>query len=283
MHNFDETSSPCRGHTTIVVFNNIASLQQFFLHGMRDCAWYPNCNQTRYCSCRPLPIAAKRPLDLHMHNVHRFFHHRPRLTISSLIGIGTALSIPFQMSWITRTLLAWNIAAWSYLIMMGWLMMRADHARVRTIAQQEDRSGVAVLSIMSVASMASIAAIILELATTHAISTELKLMHYGLTAATVIGSWCLIGTLYTFHYARLFYTAPHDQRPLKFPDDEVNPNYWDFLYFSFTIAVAVQTSDIAVMSRSMRKTVLAQSVLSFIFNVAIVGLSINIAASVVGS
>jgi len=35
------------------------------------------------------------------------------------------------------------------------------------------------------------------------------------------------------------------------------------------------------MTRPMRKIVLAQSVLSFVFNVAIVGLSINIAASLV--
>lgn len=218
-----------------------------------------------------------------MYNVHRFFHHRPRLTVSSLIGIGAAMAIPFPLSWITRMLVGWNIAVWCYLLMMGWLMARADHARVRKIAQQEDRSGVVVLSIMSVASMISIVAIIFELASISGFPTRTKLTHYGLTAATVVGSWCLIGILYTFHYARLFYTAPHEQRPLKFPDDEVNPNYWDFLYFSFTIAVAVQTSDIAVMSRSMRKTVLAQSLLSFIFNVAIVGLSINIAASIVGS
>jgi len=55
------------------------------------------------------------------------------------------------------------------------------------------------------------------------------------------------------------------------------------LYFSYTIAVAAQTSDVSVMSRSMRKIVLAQSILSFFFNLAILGLSINIAASLVGN
>ncbi|HEY8102495.1 MAG TPA: DUF1345 domain-containing protein [Burkholderiaceae bacterium] len=218
-----------------------------------------------------------------MHIIHRFFHHRPRLTVSALIGIGVALSLPSPLSWVTRALVAWNFSVWSYLMLMGWLMTRATHARVCKIAQQEDRSGVAVLSIMSIASIASIAAIILELASVKELSISLKLTHYGLTAATVFGSWLLVGTLYTFHYARMFYTAPPGQRPLAFPEKEENPNYWDFLYFSFTIAVAAQTSDIAVMSRSMRKTVLAQSILSFIFNVAIVGMSINIAASLIGS
>lgn len=205
------------------------------------------------------------------------------MTISTVIGVGVALSLPSQLSWITRALVAWNVAVWSYLILMGWLMTRATHSRVCKIAQQEDKSGVAVLSIMSIASVVSIAAIIFELATAKNTTASIKLMHYGMTAATVFGSWFLVGTLYTFHYARVFYTSQEDRRPLKFPDDEVNPDYWDFLYFSFTIAVAVQTSDIAVLSRSMRKAVLAQSVLSFLFNVAIVGLSINIAAGLVGS
>ncbi|MBS0309160.1 MAG: DUF1345 domain-containing protein, partial [Proteobacteria bacterium] len=74
------------------------------------------------------------------------------------------------------------------------------------------------------------------------------------------------------------YRAPATARPLRFPDDEQTPDYWDFLYFSFTIAVAAQTSDVTVNTRSMRKAVLAQSVLSFLFNAAILGMSVNIAA-----
>jgi len=45
--------------------------------------------------------------------------------------------------------------------------------------------------------------------------------------------------------------------------------------------VAVQTSDVTVRSRRMRKVVLGQSVLCFFYNLAILGLSINIAASLI--
>jgi uncharacterized membrane protein len=98
-----------------------------------------------------------------------------------------------------------------------------------------------------------------------------------------LSSWLLLAVIYTFHYARLYYRSPSDKRSLRFPDDEQNPDYWDFLYFSLTIAVAAQTSDISVMSRTMRKAVMAQSVISFVFNAAIIGMSINIAAGMVGS
>jgi uncharacterized membrane protein len=166
---------------------------------------------------------------------------------------------------------------------MGWLMMRASHARVRMIAEQEDKSAIVILSMMSVAAIVSLAAIILELSTVKELTFSSRMAHYAFTGATVFGTWCLVATLFTFHYARIFYRSPIEQRALHFPDNEENPDYWDFLYFSFTIAVAAQTSDVSVMTRSMRKTVLAQSILSFLFNAAIIGLSINIAASLVGS
>ena len=79
----------------------------------------------------------------------------------------------------------------------------------------------------------------------------------------------------------MFYLPPEDPRPLQFPDDPPEPDYWDFAYFAFTIAVACQTADVSLRSHSMRKTVLAQSVLSFLFNASILGLSVNVAASLV--
>ncbi|MFI4939543.1 MAG: DUF1345 domain-containing protein [Burkholderiales bacterium] len=216
------------------------------------------------------------------HSFHRLIRHRPRLIIATAVGFGVALSLPSAWPLLTRILAGWNFSAWSYLILMGWLMLRASHARVRKIAEQEDESAAVVLAVLSIAAILSLAAITVELATTKDLSAGLRLGRYAFTAATVFGSWCLLGTVFTFHYANMFYCAAPDAIPLRFPDNEANPNYWDFLYFSFTIAVAAQTSDVSVQTRAMRKVVLAQSILSFLFNVAILGLSINIAAGMVG-
>ena len=49
-----------------------------------------------------------------------------------------------------------------------------------------------------------------------------------------------------------------------------------------TISVAVQTSDVSVRTTAMRAVVIGQSVLCFFFNLAILGLSINIPASLAG-
>lgn len=218
-----------------------------------------------------------------MYSPHKFIRSRPRLTIAIVTGISVGLALPWQWNLVTRVLVGWNVTVWFYLCLMAWLMMRASHVRVRNIAEQEDKGAIAILAIMSVAAMVSIAAIILELSTIKGLPLSYRLAHYAFTGSTVFGSWCLVAALFTFHYARIYYRSPIERRALSFPDNEENLDYWDFLYFSFTIAVAAQTSDVTVMSHSMRKTVLAQSILSFLFNVAILGLSINIAASFVGS
>jgi uncharacterized membrane protein len=216
------------------------------------------------------------------HAFRRLIHNRPRLIVATIAGIGVGLVLPERWQLLTRTLAAWDFAVWSYLLLMAWLMLRASHARVRTIAEREDESAAMVLALLSIGAVLSLAAIVVELATVKQLPADLRLGHYAFTAATIFGSWCLLGTVFTFHYAKMYYQAARSCRPLHFPDNEENPDYWDFLYFSFTIAVAAQTSDVSVHTRTMRKVVLAQSVLSFLFNVAILGLSINIAAGLVG-
>jgi len=217
-----------------------------------------------------------------MNPIHQTVRARPRLFLAILAGAGSGFVLPSQWDMVTRVLTGWNVTVWIYLALVGWLMVRSNHVRVRSIAEREDRGAGVILAVMSVAAVISLAAIVLELSTTRNLPAGDRLAHSAFTGATVFGSWCLVATLFTFHYARSYYRSPVERRALRFPDGEANPDYWDFLYFSYTIAVAGQTSDVAVMCRSLRKIVLAQSVLSFFFNVAILGFSINIAASLVG-
>lgn len=211
------------------------------------------------------------------------FHSRSRLSISVILGLLAFLLLPAQWDGITRALLCWNVAAWCYLLLIAWLMFKDHKASVRQLARQEDASALAVLLIMSLSAALSLIAIVFELSGMKGLPQDLRFFKYVLTVATVFGSWCLLATIFTFHYALLFYKSAKDKRPLRFPDDEACPDYWDFLYFSFTISLAVQTSDVTIMSRQMRKTVLGHAVLSFFFNLAILGFSINIAASLVGN
>jgi uncharacterized membrane protein len=213
--------------------------------------------------------------------LHRLAHSRPRLMVALAIGLLIGMLLPKVWEPLMRALTAWNVAVWFYLCVMAWMMARASHARVRTICEQQDNSAAVVLTVMSVAAVFSLSSIVFVLAGVKELPFHERLLRYGFTALTVGGSWLLVAVMFTFHYAHMFYRAPVDQRPLNFPENETQPNYWDFLYFSLTIAIAAQTSDVTVMNRPMRKVVTAQSILSFLFNVAIIGLSINIAAGLI--
>ncbi|WP_085633711.1 DUF1345 domain-containing protein [Pseudomonas sp. R16(2017)] len=205
----------------------------------------------------------------------------PRLSAAALFGIAVGLLTP-NASLVSKVLIGWNAGVWTYLALMLWLTARAKAPDVKRIAEMEDENAGLVLLMVSIAALASLATITFELVGSKDLETTRKLLHYGFTALTVIGSWLLIGVIFSVHYARLYYTW-HGQEPaLRFAEGLTTPNYWDFLYFSFTIGVAVQTSDVGVATRELRKIVLAQSLIGFVFNTAILGFSINIAAGLFG-
>lgn len=200
----------------------------------------------------------------------------PRLSSSAALGIAAGLLAPADP--VMRVIIGWNCGVWCYLLLMTWLATHADAQKVQQTAQQEDENAGLVLVTVCIAAIASLAAIGFLLAGGKQLSTGVRGLHYALTALTVIGSWLMTGIIFALHYARLFYLTKAQEAPLRFADGETDPDYWDFLYFSFTISVAVQTSDVGVATRALRRVVLGHSLIGFLFNTAILGFSINIAA-----
>lgn len=207
---------------------------------------------------------------------------RPRVLFAVAAGILAYVLLPARLRPIPCTLIGWNCGAWVYLLLAWWRMGTATSDDVRALAEKEDESATAVLSVVSLAAIASLIAIVVELTAARSLGVRGALVNYGLTAATMLSAWMIIPTIFALHYARCYYANPAVPS-LKFPQDDFDPDYWDFLYFSVTIAVAFQTSDVALRSTSIRRAVLAQSVMSFFFNMAVLGLSVNIAAGLVGS
>lgn len=212
---------------------------------------------------------------------HRLTRTHPRLSIATLAGLIGGWLIPADD--LTQHLLAgWNLGVWLYLLLVAWLTCTATSAKVRKVAQVEDENAGLVLFTVCIAAIASLAAVVLQLGASRDLQGAALAMHYLYTALTVAGSWLMIGCIFSLHYARLFYTHTGTEPPLRFAEGERNPDYWDFHYFSFTLSVAVQTSDVGVASRALRRVVLAHSLVGFVFNTAIIGITINIAAGLLG-
>ncbi|SEN53567.1 Uncharacterized membrane protein [Duganella sp. CF517] len=208
-------------------------------------------------------------------------HSRPHLTLAIVLGAVVLPFLPGHWRWLSRVLTAWDVTVWTYLATMGWMMLRADQHDIKRAACRQDEKGPVILATLSIAVMISLAAIVSQLTTLKDAPHADLAMHYGFVVLTLTGSWFMVGVMFCSHYAHLYYTHTGGEPALGFPDRHLKPNYWDFLYFSFTISVAVQTSDVTVRCRRLRKVVLGQSVLCFFYNLAILGLSINIAASLI--
>ncbi|VVE17080.1 membrane protein [Pandoraea iniqua] len=205
------------------------------------------------------------------------FH--PRLLIAIAVGVLVGIFVQGHFSPVTRTLIGWNAGAWSYLAMIWFMMVTAPKRSIERFAEQEDQSAVIVLTVVCLSALASVVAIVHELANAKNGVPHQASEHVLFAAATLIAGWFLVPTIYTLHYARLYFTDTESPYALVWPDRDCDPDYWDFLYFSFTIAVASQTADVGLSSRRMRRATLAQAILSFFFNLAVLGLSINIGAS----
>ena len=111
-----------------------------------------------------------------------------------------------------------------------------------------------------------------------------KAWHLALTIVALMSSWVVIQTVFGFHYARAYYRdeqqPPAKSGGLAFPGG-ADPDYMDFAYYSFVVGMTSQVSDVQAVSPQMRRLTLVHGVLAFIFNIAVLALSINTIASAI--
>ena len=201
-----------------------------------------------------------------------------------VLAFGASLLLERWFSTSFVLLASWDIGALCYLG-LGWLVMsRADATLTRLRAQRYDPSGYTIFLLVIIAASASFVAIGFLVGDIKTLPFWPRAEHLALSIGALLLSWLLIHTLFAFHYARLYYFLAEggDQhhRGLKFPDDD-EPDYLDFAYYSFVVGMTSQVSDVAVISHPMRRLTLIHGVLSFVYNIAILAMSINIIGGVI--
>jgi uncharacterized membrane protein len=209
------------------------------------------------------------------------FRDHPRLWLSVAVGIVLFWFLPQQWSVLSRVLLCWNCGAMLFLGSVFFWMIRLSADQICDKYIEEDESGPFILVVVVLAAMLSLVAIIDPLATMKQAIGVVRVAHFALAALTLMNSWLLVPLLFTTHYADMFYSVSEKERPLRFPDTSM-PVFWDFAYFSFTIAAACQTSDVSTTNTAIRRVVLAHTLVSFLFNATILGFAINVTAGLIG-
>lgn len=208
----------------------------------------------------------------------RFVNARTRLMIALAAGLVLFLILPPDMRSATKTLLAWDLTALAYIAMTLIMIARSTVDTCYARAAYYDEGDWIILLVIVVSASASFATIFSELAVLK--TPQGSLWHaLVLTGATVALSWTFTHLVFTLHYANIYY-RPDDDGPggLEFPGDRP-PDYWDFLYYAFVIGCAAQTGDVGTVSPAMRRVTLVHGIVSFVFNTAILALTINVGAS----
>jgi uncharacterized membrane protein len=205
-----------------------------------------------------------------------FFQHVKLLTCI-VVGVVLFFFLPSDWTVMVRVLVSWNggvtlFLAWVFLWMSG-----CTAEQLYNRYKEEDETAGIILVTVICAALLSLAAIVVLLSTVKQVAGLERALHVGLATLTVMSSWLLVPTMFTLHYADEYYSATEDDRPLLFPQTS-RPVFWDFAYFSFTIAAACQTADVSTATTAVRKAVLAHSLIAFVFNASILGFAVNISA-----
>jgi uncharacterized membrane protein len=197
------------------------------------------------------------------------------LLFFAMLAAGWAVGI-WQLGWSKGLLAGFDVAA---LVFLGIHkpIFEENAKTLRVAAARNDANRVTLLVISFLLSVVILSAVIAELAQRAGMTPLDK----GLVAVSLVLVWTFANAVYTLHYAHLFYTADDggkDRAGLEFPKTK-EPLMADFVYFAFTLGVAVQTSDVVVTSPHIRKVVTAHCVAGFFFNLGVLALTINVLGS----
>jgi uncharacterized membrane protein len=197
-------------------------------------------------------------------------------------GLLLALLLPATLGWTTRALIAWDAAGLAFVAAMIVVMARADLDALRQRAEALDGGRASLLVFTLAAALVSIAAIVVEMAGAQDAGGHRGPL-IALAILTIAVSWTLTHLVFALHYAHEYYAPDDDDPPhgLKFPGED-DPTYGDFAHFAFVIGCAAQTADVSITARALRRVVTAHCIAAFVFNTAIVALTINIAAGLIG-
>jgi uncharacterized membrane protein len=204
-----------------------------------------------------------------------------RLLTSLVAGI-----LAFRLSpWLphigSRIVFAWNSGVTVLLALIATMMWRSDPDETLRRARKEEATNVVMLLATIVTVAGALVAITYGMPEDASMSHALRVFYILQSVAGVILAWLLTHIMYSLHYARLYYghTGPADAngftKGLAFPGDKDVVDYWDFVYYSFTIGMCYQTSDVTVTAPYMRRMTIFHAVVSYFFALAILGLLLN--------
>lgn len=184
-----------------------------------------------------------------------------------------AFALLGHLGWQRGVMAGFTLAAAVFLLAVSTLLRRSEARQMRAATRANDANRPMLLVITGVTMLVVLAAVAREL------SGKSEAWSTALVLATLVLAWLFSNTVYALHYAHLYYSdengKPGDDRGLDFPHED-EPDYWDFVYFAFTLGMTFQTSDVAINARRVRRVVIGHCLAAFVFNLGVVAFTINV-------
>jgi uncharacterized membrane protein len=173
-------------------------------------------------------------------------------------------------------LAGWDVAVVIYVIWVWIAVWRLDPGTTARLAKREDPSTAVAQLVVVGAGIAMLGAVGFALAKAGQATGGMKGFLVTLGLLSVVLSWTVVHTEFALRYARAYYSEPDGG--IEFNEEEP-PTYTDFAYFAFTVGMTFQVADTNITSKTVRRITLHHALLSYLFGAVLLGLVINVVAT----
>jgi uncharacterized membrane protein len=198
-----------------------------------------------------------------------------RVAAAAIVGACAGVLAALPANWQIGTLVGWDTAAGIYVAWTWKSIWHRDPAATARLALREDPGRATADALLLVASVASVLAVALAITAGRAGGPGAQDLRAGLAVASVALSWTVVQTVFTSHYARLYFS--HPAGGIDF-NQQAPPRYSDFAYLAFTVGMTFQVSDTDLQTSALRAAALRHALLSYLLGAVILATTINLVA-----
>ncbi len=206
---------------------------------------------------------------------------RPHLSAGALIAFLSFFVLTAVPSYPIRAVMAWNVGSAVFLLLTAYSFLRTQDHDISDEAKRQKEGEWSIFAFTIIGAVMSFAAIILF---SHSASHHKSAqgLYLAFVIVTLVLSWLMTQVSFAYRYAHEYYSfdlgGDGVDGGIKFPEDD-QPDYLDFIYFSFVLGMTFQVSDCNITAKKLRRLATVQGLIGFLFNTVILALSVNIAAS----
>ena len=191
-------------------------------------------------------------------------------------AVAAAATVPV-LGFAAALLVGWAVLALPSVIWVLLTVWPMDAEQTRAHATSEDPGRQLARLVALVGSLVSLGAVGIVLIQTRERSLGEALLLAGIAVVSVVSSWALVQVDYMLRYAARWYAEPVGG--IDFNQDE-DPEYTDFAYFAVGLGMTYQVADTNVRTNEIRRIVIAQTLLAYVFGSVILASIINLVAGI---